>query len=468
MTVKEIRACRGSTAGLSATGIVMKPDIQALLTAAKETLSVEHKCWLDLQAQNDRGVLAKALIALANYGGGHVVVGVHDHDRSPQPRPTTIARYTQDAIASVVKKFADPPFECLLDYCLDPDSGVELAVISVQSDLRDIVLSKSGIPGGPIQEFRPYVRKPGPSSEIPNTPAEWRTLFDRCVKSRQAEMLDAIRGIVQGSAAVSQATKSPDEQKKQDMFTEASVTRWKDLVKSLPQASTARLRHGCWTVNLALSGPFNTPDMPTLRQMIQETGRVNHSGWGPFPFLSREVFAPKNMGGTIEAWLVDRGDDDRDPGSADFWRVSPEGRAFMLRGYREDGPGQGLDKDYPIGKAFDVITHPRLIGEVVLWAERLASLLADVQSITMSVTYTGLKGRELVTWGNRRRRLYGKHISRENDFLGRCTFAPGRANTNLPEIVHPLLKPLYALFSFFELPVELVTEELADMRRRRF
>ena len=38
---------------------------------------------------------------------------------------------------------------------------------------------------------------------------------------------------------------------------------------------------------------------------------------------------------------------------------------------------------------------------------------------------------------------------------------------NLPEIVHELLAPLYALFGFFNLPTSLVAGELQKMRSRR-
>jgi len=40
-------------------------------------------------------------------------------------------------------------------------------------------------------------------------------------------------------------------------------------------------------------------------------------------------------------------------------------------------------------------------------------------------------------------------------------------DANLPEIVHPLLSSLYALFNFFELPMELCVDELASMRAGR-
>ena len=39
-------------------------------------------------------------------------------------------------------------------------------------------------------------------------------------------------------------------------------------------------------------------------------------------------------------------------------------------------------------------------------------------------------------------------------------------SASLPQIVHRILSPLYELFSFFQLPMGLVVEELDRMRNR--
>ena len=47
-----------------------------LLRDPRETLDVELKVWLDIAANAEhKATLAKALIALANHGGGYVVFG---------------------------------------------------------------------------------------------------------------------------------------------------------------------------------------------------------------------------------------------------------------------------------------------------------------------------------------------------------------------------------------------------------
>ena len=59
-------------------------------------------------------------------------------------------------------------------------------------------------------------------------------------------------------------------------------------------------------------------------------------------------------------------------------------------------------------------------------------------------------------------------IARQNDIALRTTVETASIAPNLPEIVHPLLAPLYGLFDFFDLPMTLVSDELAKMRRGNF
>ncbi|MDP6818944.1 MAG: hypothetical protein QF449_13000 [Alphaproteobacteria bacterium] len=47
-----------------------------LLSDPRETLGVELKVWLDIVDNAEhKAILAKAIIALANHGGGHVIFG---------------------------------------------------------------------------------------------------------------------------------------------------------------------------------------------------------------------------------------------------------------------------------------------------------------------------------------------------------------------------------------------------------
>ena len=84
-------------------------------------------------------------------------------------------------------------------------------------------------------------------------------------------------------------------------------------------------------------------------------------------------------------------------------------------------------------------------------------------TIRFQVRYEGLAGRQLVSVDGRRI-LFDGRATRQDTITLETQVEIQAIGSNLPEVVHPLLAPLYALFDFFELPASLVTEELARMR----
>jgi len=72
-------------------------ELQPLLTAPAEALNVEYKTWLDLKGNDEhKADLAKAAIAIANEGGGYIVIGMHEErpnlmseTRPPRTSPHT-------------------------------------------------------------------------------------------------------------------------------------------------------------------------------------------------------------------------------------------------------------------------------------------------------------------------------------------------------------------------------------------
>src|SRR5262245_11024548 len=96
-------------------------DLVQLLAIPTETLTVEHKGWLDLSLNPHKAILAKAAIALANEGGGIIVLGTREDTTQggalgSHPRPTGISRYSLDDINGVIRRFADPEFHCELAF----------------------------------------------------------------------------------------------------------------------------------------------------------------------------------------------------------------------------------------------------------------------------------------------------------------------------------------------------------------
>ncbi|ESQ13924.1 MAG: hypothetical protein N838_32880 [Thiohalocapsa sp. PB-PSB1] len=140
--------------------------------------------------------------------------------------------------------------------------------------------------------------------------------------------------------------------------------------------------------------------------------------------------------------------------------------AFLLRGFQEDGmevqrPGRSTILP---GTAFDISLPVWRIGETLLQAQRLAeNLFEGPTTIRFIATYEGLSGRALTSIDHRRH-VWESRIARQNSITLNTHVDAQAIDTNLPEIVHPLLSPLYALFDFFELSIQLVSEELSRMR----
>jgi hypothetical protein len=171
-------------------------DLEPLLTAPAEALDVEYKSWLDLKNNDEhRGILAKAAIALANEGGGYIIIGIREARPKliSEPRPPQIAPYDQDLINQIIRRFSSPAFHCSLSLLRHPETGHDHPAIRIPGGFGFPVMSKSGTAQNSIRPHLPYMRKPGPESAPPENQADWERLLGQCLRNRREDMLDAIR-----------------------------------------------------------------------------------------------------------------------------------------------------------------------------------------------------------------------------------------------------------------------------------
>ena len=429
--------------------------LQQLVSHPREDLGVEHKQWLDLGANSHKATLAKAAIALANHGGGFIVVGFEDSGsdlESQHPSPELPA-VTQDAVNAAIRRYADPEFHCEVHFLEHPVSRVEHPIVVVPGNTVPVMATRDC--DGVIAKHRCYVRKPGPRSEEPQSGAEWRRLFDRCVRSSRSDLLDAIRAIVEGRAESPDPT--PDAQAQLRLFCDHSRARWEELIKQLPQASAARFPCGWHEIAFSLPGAQPAVSLAELRDRLAKAGRIKLTGWPPF--LDWDPH-PHDQG--VEAWAhpaPNRTTDD--PSLFDYWRSSMDGTLYTIRGFEEDGL-----EDYPAGTVIDPTWSVWRIGETILFAGRFAETFDDAHEIAVRCRFTGLDGRQMTqVTGHRWPRIRG--TGRTNEITTEITIQTLRVQDNIVEIVHRVLAPVYELFDFFELPEVLVKTELGRMIGRK-
>jgi len=388
-------------------------NLLMLLTEPSENPTVEYKSWLDLQDQEKKGLLAKAVIALANEGGGHLVIGFSDDgpELIALPRPQNLMSYDQDTINNIIKKFAVPHFHCDLKNVVNPLDGAVHPIVVVPGGHSVPIMSKSGTPKGSILAQTCYVRKPGPESAPPLTEGEWSRLLERCIRNRRADMLDGIRSILQGRIDSVEAP-SVSAQKIQDDFVIAARARWHDLIEELADDSASRCWNGCYEVDFSFESG-ETIRLPMLLERMKLASRIRHTGWAPFWIPSRAEIAPKPINGTVECWHGRPGTARllADAAHSDFWRMTPEARAFLIRGYEEDGLGTR-----PAGTLFDATLPIWRIGEIISYAGRLAAELHSEGTLQFRVHWSGLKGR-MLTFVSDPSRSTGGHYKAAQDMV---------------------------------------------------
>ena len=440
-------------------------ELVSLLAFPNESLSVEYKSWLTLSENTGKATLAKAAIALANHGGGIVVLGMRENNAEggaldSQARPDGLGRYSQDDVNAAINRYADPRFHCELSFADHPETGIEHAFVSVPGGMTVPVMSRRACESV-IAARRCYIRKPGPQSEEPHSAEEWRTMLDRCVKAGRESMLDAIRLIMQGHAG---AVPSGEARDTLTEFIVDAQQRWQELIEPLPPYDAARMPLGYYELAFEILDVAPTPNLVELRQRLDSAGQIRHTGWGSFVSLHREPFEPHPFEGLIETWLGAPEEDRqlRTPAHCDFWRAHPDGRLFLQRGYDEDE-----SERVQAGKCIDVTLPIWRVAEAMLHVARFARSFDENPTIVVRCHYTALQNR-ILTSISHRRVMFDNHVCTDREATIETQATATEIDDNLAEVLHPMLVPLYERFSFFELPMQIVVEEIERLRQTRF
>lgn len=249
----------------------------------------------------------------------------------------------------------------------------------------------------------------------------------------------------------------------QDIFVHEAEQRWVELTNDLGDDAPPRQPFGHQAYDYNLAGA-NTGSVRTLLDALRQADR-KYTGWPPFWVPTREEIAPYPFDGGVECWLVQPTESEfNDAAHSDFWRATVDARLYLRRGYQEDSadvltPATIFDLTLPVWRA----------GEVLMHAYHLAKALdaAPDAEATVRVHHTGLAGRTLKSWANPHRGIIGDYRCRTNDADGSVSCRASEIESSLPKLVTQLLAPVYERFDFYELPDQVVEEELDRLRNDR-
>jgi len=318
-------------------------------------------------------------------------------------------------------------------------------------------------------------------------PLAWQRLVEETLRRRKAEGLtqkehSALAGVSHPTMAAFERGETtltlakaldilrivglvdePDKGNKQSRFVRDAFERWRNLVAPLPQDSPARFPNGWYRIDYWLEGDLKTPELTAFERVL-EKAVVRKTGWPPFWLPTRDTIQPREVDGLIECWIAPQGEDVarglNDPAHCDFWRAAPSGRMFLIRGYQEDGV-----ETFPAGTILDTTLPLWRMGEVLLHAERLASLLRKDAGSHITVhfraMFTGLTGRVLRSWANPLSDLLVEgHAARGDEAVLEVSVPADDIEVRMAEYLLPLLASLYDRFGVAGLSLNRVDAEV--------
>jgi transcriptional regulator with XRE-family HTH domain len=316
---------------------------------------------------------------------------------------------------------------------------------------------------------------------------DWRATIDEAVRRRKRE--DLTQADLAALAGVSRATVVAFEQGEINLrferviaildalglfvqpgrsdsllsFVHDARNRFGELVDRLDAQHPSRQPLGHSEQAYAIDGVEHLPTLARLKDILSRAPKT--SAWTPFWVPTKDSIKPTFHDGLLECWLG-RPEADRfftDSASSDFWQVTREGSAYLQRGYQEDG--RGLDA----GSFFDLTLPIWRTAEVLRHAAWLATELGagkDSQ-IRFVGRYTGLAGRELISWAKPGLRLAldERHRARSDSVDLASLTSAAEIELELDRVVGEIVRPLYERFDGFVPSGLLVQSQIAEFNR---
>lgn len=371
------------------------------------------------------------------------------------------SREVYSAITFISSALAEITFRKLVE-ALAGDTGLTVAPdrpplrlpASFANWREEIVPSHAIASGMGIRAGAIYTRTPKPESVPVTTPEHWDKVIQRCVLARRDEMIAMFSAIVSGGGGT--AKDEPDD-------TRERLTQWHEATQRAAIQEAGRLglklnyplaenfvqfsylvRH---RKGEAIPADKALAIVEKVNTAVRDTVRC---GWSMFYPFTRPEISPQFM--TDHA--VDGGDteflqtslyDDGQTGHGDFWRITLDGRASILRNLHEDR--YRTPANVPVGqKWFDPWVQVRDITEIVRHARAYAEEFSNVTDICFQLEWKGLKSRVIASLNPERywSQTYTARSDRRNIY--ECV-PQAEVIGDLPAVVATLFAPVHRLFN---------------------
>lgn len=449
---------------------------EALIQSPSENLTLELKTWLDLNDQEQKAKLIRALLALRNFNGGYVIIGFDDKTGVPSPNSPDDPRtsYHSDDLQRLVATYASEPFGIEVKYperdgviypvILVP-AGVQVPV-AVKKDIQNtgskVILSKGSV----------LFRTLGANSTVSSAaaaPEDWRQIMEICFNNREADLGRFVRRHLLGGELPS-------------LLAELGLLAQQDKRPGLEAACRA-FADRCEAYMVPMEQQRGILPLPETFGWVEIAAVLDPP---VSEFIADQVFLTRLMNYrpsySRDLWLDGRFDNQRPvtidsgwntlvdmPGYWDlreFSRLEPIGRFYLKRPLAEDASAKA--RAAQTGVSVDLQTTIGTVAQamaVVLEFTRALGAKSDETKIGFLLRYKGLKNRRLISLNSMSMLSITSYHSSTDTFDKFVEFPANISSVNLGGIVYEAVREFLALFNGFSVTLNQVEQAVrADLR----
>jgi hypothetical protein len=428
-----------------------------LVDHRREELNIDYKQWLDLSEIRARAKLAKHICALANFGGGWIVLGVDDNGTHSEPYPANLNSYSQDTINQIVGTYLAPNVHCNVLYGISNITRKPYPIIRIPSHGTVPIVAKANGPlvgkkvEGIIQGCY-YTREPGPKSAPITSPEQWRDIIHRCVVNERTSLLSSIGRLFDRPASV-------ESMPRLDQALKHAWKYWDSIQLQSGWLSDPKTNAAAYSFRLHkdTDQAVDSLSLQALQRAIagaSDTAYTQvHTGWAFFLSSGGKdrphVFLHENVEG-YEAAMVTDGQ--RYQSVPTMWRATGDGIGIEIRLYREDSANltansKLLGNPWTAGTAISPGMQGLQILQFVAFVCALCSYYPDAKEAELCVEYRGLNKRIVADpiYGLFN---YGREYRSNTDSrkIRIRVAAEGLAGDGLFKVARELIAPIFRLF----------------------
>jgi hypothetical protein len=452
-------------------------DLDEFLRAPRESLNIELKAWIDPSTPEGKAKIVKAAIALRNFNGGHLGIGVSDEGvpLTSEAPENLDNQFHQDTIQALITRHSSETFEISVEF--GNFQGVRFPFIVIPSGARTPVAAKVGIldlrvpPRELVKKDTVYVRTLG-ANNTPSTAAalfsDWPQIMNVCFDNREADIGNFVRRHLTGlniPGLLAQFGGDPIEP--ETAVIDAFLNECRQRFLEIPKADDVRdLGQGrvefAFIINSAEVRQGVRADDNFLSSFMY--ANPHHSGWPLWMDtrgFSQPRDRPRTRSGGWEALIEDYVGSFIVP-HLDFWRVEPPGRFYHARVLLDDAiaikngkePNQFFSMDFAISGVTEAISA------AISFAKSMGFRANDT-TLEFAFRWSGLAGRQLSSYNVGRYFSPGR-ICSDEEIVSHIKIPLDLAPSSIPSLIPDVVGDLFSSFngmSFSNTAIEEIASE---------